>query len=183
MRFFFRRHVPPFDRVLLVESGSRELLETLIPALHRNYGDMQLDLVTCYQGAPKGFPAAGRIWRVTDYPTAEHRKKLYAELAARNYSILGIVCSDEPVMTKWKWMLAWRIPAKLLIVNENADYFFADYGNWKVIRHFIYFRSGLTEGGAVRAITRLALFPLTLIYLLIYAAAVHLRRGLRRVET
>jgi len=177
MRFFFRRHVPHFDRVLLVESGSRELYEKLIPQLCQAYGTkMELDLVTCYQGVPHGFPKNGRVWRVTDYPDGVSRQKLYRELADRNYSILGIICSDEPLMTKWKWMLAWRIPAKLFVVNENGDYFFADYSNWKIIQHFIYFRSGLAEGGAVRTISRLLLFPFTLAYLLLYAAFVHTKR-------
>jgi hypothetical protein len=177
MRFFFRRHVPRFDRVLLVESGARELYENLIPRLHETHGGkMRLDLVTCFQGAPRGFPESGRVWRVSDYPDGASRQRLYAELAAQNYSILGIICSDEPLMTKWKWMLAARIPAKLFVLNENGDYFFADYSNWKIIRHFFYFRSGLAEGGAVRTISRLLLFPFTLAYLLLYFAFVHLRR-------
>ena len=36
--------------------------------------------------------------------------------------------------------------------------------------------------GAVRTLTRLALFPFTLLFLLLYAAAVHLRRQCRRVR-
>jgi hypothetical protein len=38
---------------------------------------------------------------------------------------------------------------------------------------------GLTGTDAVTTVTRLVLFPFTLCYLMIYAAAVHLRRKVR----
>ena len=57
MRHFFTKSIPPFSRVLLVESGSRQLFENLLPVLYRNHPDMRCDLVTCYAGAPKAFRA------------------------------------------------------------------------------------------------------------------------------
>ena len=48
------------------------------------------------------------------------------------------------------------------------------------MRHFALFRAGLAGAGAVRILARLAMFPFTLSYLLLYAATVHLRRKLRR---
>jgi hypothetical protein len=82
-------------------------------------------------------------------------------------------------MVKWKWALAARLPAKLFILNENGDYFWFDRGHWSSIRHFLLFRAGLSGAGAVRTIGRLILFPLTLLYLILYAATVHFRRKLR----
>jgi len=82
-------------------------------------------------------------------------------------------------MTKWKWYAAWKMPAKTLIINENADFFWFDRGNWRTIVHFILFRADLTGGDAVRTLLRLALFPLSIAYLLLYAAFVHTRRVLR----
>lgn len=79
-------------------------------------------------------------------------------------------------MTKWKWVIAARLPAKVFVLNENGDYFWLDYSQWRVIRHFVLFRAGLSGAGAVRTLARLALFPFTILYLLLYAAAVHLRR-------
>jgi hypothetical protein len=32
-------------------------------------------------------------------------------------------------MTKWKWMLAARLPGKVFVVNENGDYFWLDHGH------------------------------------------------------
>ncbi len=101
------------------------------------------------------------------------------ELAARQYPILGMICSGESIMTKWKWMLATRLPAKVFVLNENSDYFWLDWGHLRVMAHFALFRVGLTGAAAVPAIARLLFFPVTLTYLLIYAGVVHLRRRIR----
>jgi hypothetical protein len=180
MRSFLTRSIPPFSRVLLVESGSRHLFTNLLRGLYDFYPEMRADLVTCYADVPKTFrPERGAVYRVTDYPDPESRKRFYRELADNHYTIVGIICSAEPIMTKWKWMLAARLPAKVFVLNENGDYFYLDRGHLGVIRHFILFRAGLTGAGAVRTLARLVLFPFTLLYLIFYAATVHLRRKLR----
>jgi hypothetical protein len=183
VRFFFTRRVPDYDRVLLVESGSRSLIENLIPVLYERFGDrMTLDLVTCYPGAPKGFREdRGTIFRTFNYAGSSERKNLYRELKARGYSILGMICSDEPIMTKWKWMLAWQIPAKVFILNENGDYFYLDRSQWRTMVYFGMFRAGLVGEGAVRTVAGVVVFPFTLAYLLLYAAVVHLRRKVRQL--
>jgi hypothetical protein len=180
MRHFFTRSIPPFSRVLLVESGSRELFEKLLPVLYQTHAEMICDLVTCYAGAPKNFrEEQGAVYRVTDYPAGDARQRFYKELGANGYSIVGIICSAEPIMTKWKWMLAARLPGKVFVVNENGDYFWMDHSNLAVIRYFILFRAGLTGSGAVRTLARVVLFPFSLLYLILYALTVHLRRILR----
>lgn len=181
MRYVFSNRVPPFTRLLLVESGSRYLFDNLLPDLPKIHGeDLQVDLVTCYAGLPQGFRAEhGNVYRVTDYPGRANRKRLYRELRANGYNVIGIICAGEPIMTKWKWALALRIPAKVFILNENGDYFWLDRAHWSAVRHFVLFRAGLAGAGAVRTLARLAAFPFTLLYLLLYAAAVHLRRKAR----
>jgi hypothetical protein len=179
MRLFFRRRIPEFDHVLLVESGSREIFDRLLPGLTECCREgARVDLVTCYAGVPEGF-GNGAVYRVTDYAGPQRRAALCRELAANRYTILGMICSEEPIMTKWKWWLAWRLPVKVFVVNENVDYFWLDYSQWKTIRHFILFRAGLSDGGAVRTIGRLLLFPITLFYLLLYAGVIHLCRKAR----
>ena len=180
MRHFFTRSVPPFSRVLLVESGGRELFENLLPILYQNHEGMICDLVTCYPGAPKNFREdQGAIYRVTDYPTGPARQQFYKKLGTHGYNIVGIICSAEPIMTKWKWMLAARLPGKVFVLNENGDYFWMDHANLATIRYFILFRAGLTGAGAVRTLTRVVLFPFSLLYLILYALTVHFRRILR----
>jgi hypothetical protein len=180
LRYFLRRFVPPFSRVLLVESGSRDLFEDLLSGLYDVHPDMKADLVTCYAGVPQHFRSeSGGVYRVNDYPNSSSRKKLYSLLAANRYTVVGIICSAEPIMAKWKWVLAARLPGKVFILNENGDYFWLDRGHLSNIRHFILFRAGLTGAGAVRTLARLALFPFTLFYLILYAATIHLRRRFR----
>jgi len=179
MRFFFRRSVPVVERILVVESGSRSILPALLPRLQAAFGThVPVDLVTCYPGLPAGFPLGTRVFHVSEYAGPAGRRRLYRELRAARYSLVGIVCSGEPIMTKWKWALAARIPAKVFVINENADFFWLDYGQRRVIFQFALVRSGLAGAGAARTAAQIAAFPFTVGFLILYAAAVHLRRGL-----
>jgi len=181
LRYFFRRHLPPVTRILLIESGSRSLLEKVIPSLKPIFGEqVEVDLVTCYAGLPVGFE--GRVFRVADYGGGAGRNELWTDLAPRNYAIAGMICAAEPIMTKWKWWLGAKLPSKLFIINENGDYFWLDWGHWRLILKFALYRAGLTGSAAVPALVRLVLFPLTLAYLVLYAGWVHFRRKLRTLS-
>lgn len=181
MRYFLSQEIPPFRRVLLVESGSRYLFENILPGLYSTHPENdRVDLITCYPGLPKGFDTArGEVFRVSDHSGRPARKVFYAKLAAARYDIIGIICSGEAIMTKWKWALAWQVPAKLFILNENGDYFFFDRGQLGTIKHFALYRAGLSGAAGVTTVLRLALFPFTFAYLLLYAAYVHMRRIVR----
>jgi hypothetical protein len=183
LRYFFSRQIPPFTRILLVESGSRTLLNKLIPVLQQIQASdpagasMEIDLVTCYAGVPERFQ--GRVYHVSDYSGPSGRQELYDELARRNYTLCGIICSAEPIMTKWKWMLAARLKSKVFIINENADFFWLDRGHIRQVLHLMFYRAGMTGSSAIPALVRLIFFPLTLLYLLAYAGTVHLQRKIR----
>lgn len=182
MRYFLTARHPETTSILLVESGSRPIVEKVAPVLYRNHADAaRIDLVSCFATLPGGFdPETTRIYRVADYRGRDGRRRLYALLRQNGYSHIGIVCSEEPLMTKWKWALAWQIPAKVFIVNENADYFWFDLPNQKVIREFVLTRTGLAGAGAVRTLARAFSFPFTFSYLLLYATVAHARRALSR---
>jgi hypothetical protein len=181
VRYLHTGRLPEVNSILLVESGTRGLVEGLIHGLRESWGgEIFIDLVTCFGTLPKGFAAHNtRIYRVADYRGREARARLYRELAQNRYSLMGIVCSGEPIMTKWKWALAMRIPAKIFIINENGDYFWLDRKHLGPVRRFVRYRSGLADSGAVRTLARLIAFPFTLLYLLLYATAVHARRAFR----
>ena len=163
-----------------MESGTRAIVESVIPGLRRTWGeDVRIDLVSCYTHLPRGFDAAGtQVYRVADY-RGRRRAELFRKLRANRYSQIGIVCSGEPLMTKWKWALALRLPAKVFVINENGDYFWLDRKHLKPIRQIVLLRAGLAGAGAVRTLARIFLFPLSLLYLLAYASVVHARRALR----
>jgi len=178
LRYFISQEIPPFRRVLLVESGSRYLFEDMLAGIYDLHGENErVDLITCFPGVPKGFDMArGEVFRVTDYIGRPARKAFYAKLTAGGYDVIGIICSGEAIMTKWKWALAWQVPAKLFVLNENGDYFWVDRGQLGTIKHFALYRAGLSGSGGVTTLLRLALFPFTFAYLLLFAAYVHLRR-------
>lgn len=167
--------------MLLVESGSRDVAEGFLAWLNRNCPDVEhVDLVTCFPGAPAGFDETrGAVYRVHEYRGKARRKDLYAKLKMPEPGLCVVICSGESIMTKWKWSLAWHANAKVIIVNENGDFFFLDYSNWRSIKQLMLYRAGLTGGNAVNTLAHLALFPFTLTYLLLFAAWVHLRRKAR----
>jgi hypothetical protein len=171
------------NAIVLVESGSRNLLERLLPTLRNTWGeDISIDVVSCYPTLPQGFqPETTRLYHVADYRGRHLRRRLYRQLVANRYAYVGIICSGEPLMTKWKWALAFEVPARLFLINENADFVWFDRFHWRVLWRFALYRSGLGEAGAVRTLAGLILFPFTLLYLLLYATAVHTRRAFRRI--
>jgi hypothetical protein len=185
VRYFLTGRLPEATSILLVESGSRGIIEQVIVGLRETWGaDIPIDLVSCFATLPAGFDRAGtRIYRVADYRGREARGRLYRLLRSNRYALVGIVCSGEPLMTKWKWSLALRIPAKIFVINENGDYFWLDRMHLRLIRQFVLLRAGLADAGAVRMLAQLASFPFTFLYLLLFAAWVHGRRALRGGQT
>jgi hypothetical protein len=180
LRHLLTRRQPSFSRVLLVESGSRSLIELTIRTIYLLHGEQCLiDVVTCYAGSPSGLRENSAVYRVSEYRDRSGRGRFMRELRARQYTVAAIVCSAEPIMTKWKWWIAARLPVKIFVVNENADWFWIDRAHWRVIAHFAMFRAGLTGGEAAASAARFALFPFMLAYLLVFAGWIHLRRFLR----
>jgi hypothetical protein len=158
------------------------LIDKIIPTLLDIWGEaIRIDLVTCFAGAPAGIN--GTVYRVTDYVTPETRKALVRELTANGYQTLGIICSAEPIMSKWKWLLVARVPAMVFILNENGDYVWLDRPHAAVLWEFVRLRTGLAGAGAARTLIRLALFPFSLAYLILYATSVHARRALRLISS
>ncbi|MCX6623102.1 MAG: hypothetical protein NTY38_18950 [Acidobacteria bacterium] len=182
MRYFFRRRFPGFARVLLVESGPRQLLENFLPGfLEQNRDEMEaLDLVTCFSAEPAALAAnSTRVYRTTDYSDPGGRQRLVRDLAANRYTAMIVLCADNPILLKWKVYLAGKLPAAVLIVNENGDYFHLNRSQWSTILEFGLTRSGLQGASAVPTVARVVAFPFTFAYLLLSAIVVHLRRRLR----
>ena len=180
MRYFLSKHIPRPHNILLVESGARSIIEKISPGLKEAWGaDVDLDLLTCFSGLPAGFPPYTRVYRTSNYRTKEARRRLIDDLKTNGYALIGIVCSDEPILFKWKLAIAYHLPAKVFIVNENGDYFWLDRGHLDLLRQMVLLRSGLAGAGAVRTLARALSFPFTLTYLLLYASVVHARRALR----
>jgi hypothetical protein len=171
---------PAFHRVLLVESGPRAVLEAAIPQLANVFTPQTaFDLVTCYTGNPSTLGPTATVWRTADHRSSAQRARLLEEIKASGATAVAIICSGHPIMTRWKWWLAWQLPVKVLIINENADCFWLDTAHLSNARRMALVRLGLSGEIAGRTLLRLALFPLGLAYLLTYASVVHTQRWFR----
>ena len=181
MRYFLNCRMPEVRSILLVESGARSLVEGLLPHLRATWGGRaRIDVVSCFPGLPRGFEAeTTRVYRVSDYRGRAASRAFYRELTANGYSHMGVICSGEPLMARWKWALGWQIPAKVFIINENGDYFWLERTQFRILRKFALQRTGLAGAGAVRMLASAIAFPFTLLYLLLYAGVQHTRRALR----
>ena len=180
VRWFLSRSVPPVTRILLIESGPREVCQRLIPRLRAAMGaDVPIDLFTCLPDNPSALAEDARVWRTLDAPRAGGRRALLKSLRRERHPVAAVLCADDPILGPWKTVLLFALRAKFLIVNENADFFWLDRGNWRTVLQFLLTRIGLRDPLAARTLGRLVLFPFALAYLLAFAARVHVARALR----
>jgi len=173
MRGFLTRRTPPTSRILLIESGPRPLGELAVQRLKLAFGpETRVDALHCQTAPPDGVE---RSWSVQ----AQGRWALLRELRREGHPTVALLAAGDPIMAPWRWATLAALPAKFLIVNENADFFWLDRGNAATLVQFLQHRSGLGGESAVRSVSRIVLIPLAFVYLLFYAGAIHLVRALR----
>lgn len=181
MLFLLSRWTPPLDRVLFIESGSRKAGEQFLEHLYVKERAQTVDVLTCYSTLPRSFdPAKGRVFYTHDAPSGTTRDRLFRSLAASHYSAICMLCTGDNIMTKWKWIAAVRVPAKVLIVNENADSFWLDRGHYRDLGRMSNERLGLSRLAPLSFLYQVIAFPFTLVVLIGFAARVHTGRLLRR---
>lgn len=166
---------PPLRRILLIESGSREYAGNWLRWLYAENAQASVDVLTCFDGRPPQL-REGAVFLTQDYASREARRALIEEFRRNQYDAVAVLCTGEPVMTKWKWYVAASVPAKVLIVNENADWFWLHRDQWSTIRQFASARLGLSGSGAARAPMQLLALPFSLTYCAAATLYFHLRR-------
>lgn len=185
MRWVLSARVPPITRILLVESGPRAVADAVAPRLREVFGPtVAIDLLTCMpesQGEPDGMNSGPDhvVWRVTEHPDNDARWRLLREIRNRRHEVCAILCADDGTMSPWRSAVLALLPAKFLIVNENADFFWLDRAHFSNLSQLALSRAGLLGDSAVRVAAHLLLFPFTLTYLLLYAGYVHTVRLIR----
>jgi hypothetical protein len=179
--FLLSKWTPPLNRVLVIESGSRKAAEEFIARLYREEKPERVDVLTCYSSAPASFDfTRGRVFYTHESKGGAARNRLLEEFASSGYSAVSVLCTGDDIMTKWKWVAALRVPAKVLIVNENADSFWLDRGHYRDLGHMADERLGLSRLELLRFVYQIVAFPFTLLILIAFAARVHTRRLLRK---
>lgn len=171
---------PSFERLLVIESGPRDVAETFLKHLYDVQKSKQVDLLTCYAGAPTSFdPLRGKLYSVHDPSAKANRAQFIRNLLAPRYNIVAILCTGDPVLAKWKWTIALRANAKLLVVNEHAGFFLVDLKHRRPAKMMLSLRLGLHQPLRLHLLGELLLVPFTISYLALYAGFVHARKALR----
>jgi hypothetical protein len=188
VRRFLSRAQPRFDRILLIESGPRKVTEEILRYFYEVKGARQVDILTCYGTAPAGFDLnRGTVYSVNDEAVRRNRRAFIRQLSSAPYTVLSLLCTGSPILERWKWMLALRSSARLIIVNEHAKYFSLDFWNLKTARLMLSKRlnpfgnhssSGLLSFLGAN-LAGLLLAPFTITYLLLFTALLHVRRWFR----
>jgi len=170
---------PSFDRVLVIESGPREVTEQLLDHLYSIQRSQTVDLLTCFEGAPRVFDSArGTIFCTSDRAQPTSRRKLIRALSRAPYTSIAILCTGSSILAKWKWIIALRTSAKILIVNEHGGFFSLDWRRRHTAKLLLSQRLRFPKI-QIGLAAELLLVPFTIAYLLLYAGAVHGRRLLR----
>ena len=180
MKYFFRRKVPQAADVLLIESGSPDVRRRALEKVLKIFPGARYHLCTCRPAPPSGEFAS--VFPVTDYPSAWKKLRLLFSFRNKRWEVLVILCTGEPILWRWKALATLLLPAKVLVVNENADFFWLDWGNRKALRGFLGFRWGEDLDDLSRTLLRALAFPLTLFFLLCTAGFLYTRRMWRLLE-
>jgi len=184
MKYFFRRKFPGADDVLLIESGSPEVARRALVRIRALFPNARYHLLTCWPETTQEcrFAPAGLYWsvfRAADYPTGWGKLRLLLSLARRKWRVLAILCTGEPVLWRWKMLALALFPSKVLIVNENADFFWVDWAHRRHVRQFLAIRWGVNRDEITATALRALVFPLTLLFLILTALYLYARRWRR----
>jgi hypothetical protein len=175
---FFNDAVPQARDILLIESGSPEVLRRALPPLRRNFPEARLHLCTCW---PDPVPGVTSVFQATDYPSWSDKVRLLFSFRKRRWEILAVVCSNESIMFAWKVLALVLMPSKTLVINEHGDYFWLDWLHRRALRGFLATRWVFIRRDFLLAVLRALVFPLTVLYLLATALLLYLRRWYRLV--
>jgi len=177
MKYVLKRKIPEASDILLMESGSPEVARRALESIRRTFPDARYHLCTCQPvSVSEGFSS---VLRVSDYSTPRRKLGLLFSLRRKPWQILAILCTGEPIMWYWKMLAVFLLPLKVLVVNENADYFWLDIGHRQNLRRFLSDRWGVNLEALLLTSLRALLFPLTILYLILNASFLYLRRARR----
>jgi len=119
------------------------------------------------------------VFRASDYPAGLDKIRLLSSLARRRWRVLVILCTGEPFLWRWKLLALAIFPSKVLIANENADFFWLDWAHRRNLRQFLGVRWGVNLDQIAATVLRALVFPFTLLFLLLTALYLYTRRWRR----
>ena len=174
MKDFFGKRFPSSGDLLIIESGSPQITDRARAGLRRMFPQSPMHLVTCWPGrAGQDF---AQVYSVGDYEGRASKLALLRRLRRHGYSVLAVLCTGEPIMTLWRTLALLLVPAKVIIINENGDFFWLSWENRSTLRSFLSARWGVNLRHGVKILALALLFPFTVLFLMLTALYYYLRR-------
>lgn len=180
MTGLFSRRRPPFQRVLLIESGARPTADQFLRYVYQLNPNSQVDVLTCFDTPPETFQnQRGQMFVVTDPAIAGNRQQFLRSVASKPYDVVALLHTGSGILRKWKWAITLLTRAKIVLVPADQGLTFLDYGRFLQF-HVNVPRLRREQVTRFRLAGEVLLMPFVISYLLIYAGSVHLRRLLLR---
>ena len=182
MKYFFRKKVPLAHDVLFIESGSPEVTRRALEGIRQIFPGARHHLLTCWPDAPS--VRFDTVFRASKYPTWWSKLHLLLSIRRKGWEVMAILCTGERILWRWKIVALVLVPAKVLVVNENADFFWLYWGNWRTLQQLLALRwgvnlLGVNLGELCSTALRALVFPFTLLFLLLIATSLYTRRWWR----
>ena len=177
MKYYFRKKVPLAHDVLFIESGSPKVTRRALGGIRQIFPGARYHLLTCRSDAPT--VRFDTVFRTFDYPSWWSKLRLLLSFRRKRWEVMAILCTGERILWRWKILALALVPAKVLVVNENADFFWLHWGNWRTLRQLLAARWGVNLGGLCSTTLRVLVFPFTLLFLLFIAAFLYTRHWWR----
>jgi hypothetical protein len=174
MKDFFGRKFPSGGDVLIIESGSPHITDRAVIGLHRMFPNSPLHLATCWPNrAGRDF---AQVFAVGEYAGRSEKVGLLGSFRRHGYSVLALLCSGEPIMNLWRTLALLLVPAKVIIINENGDFFWLSWENRTMLRSFLSARWGVNLRHGLKIVLLALAFPFTVLFLMLTALYYYLRR-------
>ncbi len=187
MRGFFDFASPSYERILLIESGSRQIGKALLTRLyalqeeHRAAQHTRLDLLTCFTADPENFDERrGALLRVTERHIASRKIAFLRELVSARYTTIVVIADGEATMRRWKWTVGALSSSKLIVCRDASNLFLLDAQQIWAVRSRYAARFRRPNLSWVLRVASLSLAPFSISFLAVYAAALHAKRLLNR---
>ena len=174
MKDFFGKRFPSSGDVLIIESGSAHITDRARAGLRRMFPQSPLHLATCWPN--RDAEDFEHVYSVGEYAGRAEKLGLVRKLRQHGYSVLAVLCTGEPIMSLWRTLALALVPAKVIIINENGDFFWLSWENRATLRSFLSARWGVNLRHGVKIILLALLFPFTVLYLMLTALFYYLRR-------
>lgn len=178
MKWFLSGRAPHATKILLVESGSRHLLERAAAEMSRHFPTAKFDLCTCYTGVLEAV-AVDQVWRVNEVRSFGAKLSMARAVIRTRPPIAALLFSGEPVMFNWKMLLLAALPSKIIVINEHGDFFWLDRKNLALLRSFVGARLGVGGDAFLRAVSQVLVFPFVFLFLVFYTLVTYLARWTR----